>query len=152
MSTPFTQSRVSKAVWPWMKQNRGTVIKKPSVLFSLIPLLVGSTMAAWVYYHSHTVLAYCILSVSLFVFVSSQFFPSIYNGIQKVFHGFSYVVGTCVTWVLLVPFFYICMPLIGAISKITGKSPLQRTIEVKRVSYWQNCIDNRSIDDYKRQF
>lgn len=152
MAGPYTQNKVSQAIWAWQTPQSGVQKAKPSLAVSLGTLLIGCAVALFFFFYDHPIMASVVFAISLLVFVSSRFFPAVYAVIEKVFQKLSYFIGSGLTWVLLLPFFYICFPLGRIMQKMKGKDPMQRDLDRDAVSYWQTCRETPSVDDYKRQF
>jgi len=128
MTTHYSQNQVSEAIWPW---------QKPVSSQQDVP---------------HLTIAILAFSISMFVFIAARFFPKGYVVIERFFKKFSAIVGGSLTWLCLVPFFYICFP-IGKIAQILKKKdPMHRKLDSEAGSYWQTCKERESVEDYKRQF
>jgi hypothetical protein len=152
MGTPYTQNKVSQAIWSWQGPQSEMQKAKPSLALSLVTLLIGCTVGLLFFLFEYPIMALFVFSISLLVFLSSRFFPAVYAVIEKVLQKLSYFVSSGLTWVLLLPFFYICFPLGRLVQKVKGKDPMQRNFDREAVSYWKTCKDKPSVDDYKRQF
>ena len=151
MSGKFQQNRVSEAIWPWQQRGKSQN-HLPTLSFSLLMLAIGWGIGSLLYFYDHLVIATLAFSISTFVFVASRFFPSLYFAIERIFQKLSVVVGTALTWICLVPFFYICF-CIGRVSQLLKKKdPMQRALEPEAKSYWQSCKESASVEQYKRQF
>ena len=152
MTTPYSQNKVSEAIWPWQKPVSSQQDVPPTLLFSLLTLLVAWAIGSLLYFYGHPTIAILAFSISTFVFIAARFFPKGYVVIERVFKKFSAVVGGSLTWLCLVPFFYICFP-IGKIAQILKKKdPMHRKLHPEVGSYWQTCKKRASVEDYKRQF
>ncbi len=148
----YSQNRVSGTIWPW--QNREAVYGKvlPSLLFSLTTLLIAWGIGTFFYSSGHLNVAVLVFVISTFVFIASRIFPKLYWTIESGFQKLSVFVGKGLTLLFLVPFFYICFP-IGKLAQILRKKdPMHRVLHPEAVSYWQQCKETSSQEDYKRQF
>jgi len=152
MSVPYTQNKVSQAIWSWQSDRSGKQQAKASLGIAIGALLVGCTVASLLFFYNHLIMASIVFSVSALVFLSSQFFPAVYSVIAKIFQKFALIIGNCLTWVFLLPFFFICFPMGRIVQKIKGKDPMQRDFKRDATSYWQTSRKTPSVDEYKRQF
>lgn len=151
MSGQYQQNKVSAAIWDWQNRKQGERTA-PSLLFSMITLAIGWAIGGLFYIYGHMVIAGIAFGISTFVFIASRFFPTLYFGIERIFQKLSVVVGTVLTWICLVPFFYICFGM-GRISQLLKKKdPMQRALQPEAKSYWQSCKESASVEQYKRQF
>ncbi len=152
MGTHYLQNKVSSAIWPWQKVRPSQGKQLPSLLFSLLTLLIAWAIGCLLIYYGHSTIAILAFCISTFVFIASRFFPGVYALIELVFQKFSGFVGVTLTWIFLVPFFYVCFP-IGKLAQIVKKKdPMHKTLKPEVVSYWQTCKERSSVEDYKRQF
>jgi len=152
MSSQFSQNKVSEAIWPWQKAVSNPKKAQPTLLFSLVTLLIGWAIAGLLLFYNHSTMALLVFCIATLVFLASRFSPGVYAVIELFFQRFSAFVGTSLTWLFLVPFFYICF-CIGKVAQIIKrKDPMHRTLDPEAVSYWQTCKKPSSSEDYKRQF
>ncbi len=151
MNGAFRQNLVSKTIWPW-QTSKSSTSTGPSLFLSLITLTVGLMMAGLFVLFHHNRMALLVVGISLAVFLCSRFFPKVYRGLEKVFQGFSHLVGQALTWLLLLPFFYVFFVGGRLLQKITGKDPMSRAWDRNADSYWCNKIKGSDPEQYKRQF
>jgi len=152
MSDDFQQNSVSAAIWPWQKSISGKVEVQPSLLVSLVTLVVGWTIGSLLYCYGHTTVAVLAFGISLFVFLAARFFPSVYSVVEQIFQRFSSVIGLTLTWIFLVPFFFICFPFGRMAQVLKRKDPMSRKLDPDTTSYWQSCDKTSTTEEYKRQF
>lgn len=152
MSKQYIQNKVSEAIWPWQRPASEQGKAKPTRFFSLLTFSIAWAIGVLLLFLGHSTIALLAFCISTFVFIASRSFPKVYAAIELVFQKFSGFVGTTLTWICLVPFFYVCFS-IGRIAQILKKKdPMHRTIEPDTASYWQSCEERSSVEDYKRQF
>lgn len=148
----YPQNRVSKTVWPWQNRAGVHVNVPPSMLFSLTTLLIAWGVGTLFYFTGHLNVALLAYIISTFVFIASRFFLKLYKVIESGFQKLSAIVGKGITLLLLVPFFYICFS-IGRLAQILKRNdPMLRTLHPEAGSYWKQCKETSSVEDYKRQF
>lgn len=152
MSSDYSQNKVSEAIWPWQELGPGRKKALPGLTFSVLTLLAGWIIGSILYFYNHTSIAIAAFSISTFVFIASRFFPKIYWFIEGVFQKFSSLVGSFLTWIFLLPFFYICFPVGKLVHILKKKDPMHREFDSEATSYWQSCKKRDSVEDYKRQF
>ncbi len=152
MSQQFKQSQVSQAVWPWQEKKSAGKADKPSLVFSLITLAIAWSIAGLFYYFNHSTMAIVVVCISSFIFFSAQFLPKVYHAIENVFQKLSHYVGLSLTWLTLVPFFYICFGIGRFSHEITGKDPMTRELDDHLPSYWHEREAGVDIEQYRRQF
>jgi len=84
----------------------------------------------------HTVPAIIVGTISVIVLISGLFFPSVFLKIEKFGKLLGTWVGTGITWLLLVPLFYIVFALGRLILVITKKDPLDRKFPSLAKTCW----------------
>lgn len=150
----FMQNPVSAAIWPWASSVEGAeaLPGRPWAKL-LISTVVGSGMATFALVRGHGTAAsviYCIVGV---VVGSGLVYPPLYRRIERVFSRFALWVGTALTWILLVPFFFLVFPVGRVCLALKRRDPLNRACPTDEDSYW---VAHRRADDpetrFRRQF
>lgn len=145
---------VSNAKWTWKALGKAPAPKKPmsrqvkATIQAVIMSIVGSVLFA--YFHHH-IAAYIVWFLAALVLVGGLFVPAIFHGFEKFGMLLGKWVGTGLTYMLLVPFFYICFLPGRIIQIITGNDPMTRKFPTKEPSYWIPRKPVRSIDQYRKQ-
>lgn len=152
MTERFEQGPVSRTIWSWQEKAASTAPDRPALTSSLITMSIGLAAAAIGYLLGHLTLAVIIVSVTLVIFGCSRFFPGAYRYLERFFQLLARGVGLTITWVILVPFFYLGFTLGRAAQKITGRDPMTRKLEPETQSYWQEKQPVDDIEQYRRQF
>lgn len=151
MGTDFRQGPVSRAVWPWTEEK---VVRdhKPSLVFNLVTLAIGLGIAMLFYSFNHQLMAGIVACISTFIFLCARFAPAIYLRIEKLFQVLGHYIGQTLTWLLLVPFFYICFGFGRLVQIVLGRDPMRRKYDTTLESYWQEREGGVDIEQYRRQF
>lgn len=147
-------SPISKEIWPWMGQEESGTDKgkSPSLQLSFFMLVIALCISGVFYFFNRFWPSIIILTISIILFCCAVFFPSIYQIIHRIFQVFGRWVGRVLTWVLLVPFFYIFFPIGRLIQKISGNDPLHRRCPSSKRSYWIVRESGSDHEGYRRQF
>lgn len=95
--------------------------------------VVALVMFHWLEYYIMACVVSCLAVLVLF---SARFVPVFFIGVERVIAVTARLVGSGVTWLLLVPFFYLCFVPGRLILLMSGKDPLNRKIEKDRQTYW----------------
>ena len=151
----YIQNKVSATVWPWVNPTANSTPVEHSIKTTFIGLVIGSTMGSLFYFVSHhdnhIIMAYIVWGITALVFISAICMKPLHRLLMKFFGGLGFVIGKILTWVLLVPFFYICFPVGHFFNALFGKDPMTRKCPTDLPSYW---VDRPAITDkeyYKRQ-
>lgn len=143
----------SIAVWPVSKQNTPSAAATPHRLTAVIQAVVILALATLLLvFKKPLVLCLALYTIGALVLFGGLFFPPLHRLFDQAGKWLGRVVGRALTWLLLVPFFYLCFPLGRLILRLRGADPLTRNWDRQAASYW---IDRKPVTDaahYTRQY
>jgi len=147
------QPAVSKVVWPWTGATHSEKPDIPCKQKAFIGFLAGSCFAALIYFHKpdHRIFSYVILGIASFIFLNALLFPPVYAGIHGGLKVFARWAGLAMSYMLLVPFYYLVFPFMRLLQLLTGKDPLNRKFPSGESTCWE---DRSPVSDkayYTRQ-
>lgn len=152
MTDKYKQSAVSHAVWPWQGDKVSSGQRKPALVMAFASLGFAWVLAGLVYFFLHPAIAIIVICISSFFFFCGQFLPTVYGRLLTLFQKLSRSVGVVMSWLMLVPFFYICFGGGRLVLKITGKDPMKRGFDSRKTSYWEKRKDGFEVEQYRKQF
>ncbi|MDO5675253.1 MAG: hypothetical protein Q4G66_10105 [bacterium] len=152
MKKDFEQNAVSAAIWPWANDDAGTSPRGSSCTKGLIPFAIGLCIAALFFYFDRIVFAAVVLALASSIFLGSRVSAAFEKRLDAFMKRFSVVVGTIITWSLLVPFYYVWFGTGRLMQLLRGRDPLMRKLEPELPSYWQDVQENQDPDRYRKQF
>jgi len=128
-------------------------MKQPSNIRILIQPLVMILVGVFlIFVLGHRILGYIIGGSGIIVLFLGLFITPAAKGLirlqKKVMKG----IGIILTWLLLVPFFYLCFIPGRIILLISGKDPLNRKFPTTNESYWSPYKGSIEPGQCKRQF
>ena len=145
---------VMEAVWPWRKPDlefrKGSRRRKirSLVMFGVV-FCVASLL---VFIMNHLWFGVVLYSLSGLILAGGFFVPPVYYLFDWLGQRLTYIVGTSTTYLLLVPFYYLCVLPRRLLLMLSGKDPMQRRWETDSDSYWADRQSPENIDNYKRQY
>lgn len=142
---------IAAVVWRW-KESANPVTPPTHTTRAVIQALIMFTVAGTFAFYHRTIPSCIVGSLGLFVLVSGIFFPPAFSAFEKSGRLLGRGIGTVMTWLLLVPFFYICFPAMRLINTLAGKDPLQRKLDKNQKSYWVDRKPVSGPEHYTRQF
>lgn len=152
--TDYQQNLVSQATWRWMDPpgTSGHAPKGPNRMKVLIttPIALAIAYAIHHFFH-HTTMAWVVAGIALFIAFSAAALPPVYAAIDRAFLKFGHWVGVGVTWLLLVPFFYLMFVPGHAILALFGKDPLARRRLPAGASAWRKHPGITRVEHFRRQ-
>ncbi len=149
------QKQVMDIVWPWKKSVEITKVEpsRPALKKLLLELLITVSVGTlfWFAFKEKQVVAVVIFTIASYTFLTGIFVPPFHYAFKRLFQKFAVGVGAAMTWILLLPFFYIFFT-IGRISQlIFRKDSMNRACPTEADTYW---IKHPATDvaSYSRQY
>lgn len=113
-----------------------------------IPALVGAVF----YAKGKPVAGEILWAVGAFVLVSGLFFPRVFAQWERFGAWLGLAVGTALTWLTLVPMFYLVFLPGRLVLLAMGRDPMNRKFPTNSPTYWVPRKPVGAADEYKRQF
>ncbi len=136
----FEQNAVSKVVWRWTETAAPKPAGMPRQAKAFIQFLVMAAIGALFYFfpraHPHRVMAYIVFSLAGIVLFSGLFIPPLFKLIERFGAWLGRIVGTGLTYLLLVPFFYLAFAPAHFFLNLRGKDPMCRAVPTSATTYW----------------
>ena len=148
----YQQSRVSSVGWPWQRSvlvtaANGRSTRREALIQVAIMWAIALAIFAFIPH-----MAYVVFGLSLFIFVTGFWFPSLFRMIRTGFQRFGVFVGMLLTWLLLVPFFYLAFFPARIVLLLKRKDPMNRAFPSPKKSMWIPHKCRETLDRYERQF
>lgn len=86
------------------------------------------------------------------VLISGLWVPVVFCGIDRAVRALATAVGAMLTWMLLVPFFYLAFVPTRLIQVIRGRDPMHREFPGRDTSFWIPHKARTTEQDYRKQF
>ena len=147
--------QAAAVVWDWNRPGTAAsrnVPRHSPRLVGMVQGLVGASVALAIHlFWSQTLgtVVFCIAGIILFSALVSP--TGLYRVIQGLFTTLGNTTGRALTWLLLVPLFYLFFLPFGALLRRGRRDQLKRYFEPDKESYWEPHKPF-SAADYNRQF
>lgn len=146
----------NKSVWPCSKETAPasptTNVPHATPTRAFIQFAIASTIALLLYFlFKKPVMAAIVAVISTTVLVCGLFIPAAFLAIEKFGLKLGEWVATGLTWILLVPFFYICFVPGRIIMTLSGKDPLNLKFSSAAKTYWVPRTPVNDISRYQKQ-
>ncbi len=144
---------IEQAVWPWRdplaKDKAGPAARRWRAVIQAG--VVAGVASLFLFYGRHYGFSLFLYVLSAIILLSGLFVPSVFNLFEQFGRRLGIWVSTGITWLLLVPFFYLCVLPGRLILILLGKDPMCRCWERGRQSYW---VDRKPAPPqfYTRQY
>lgn len=147
--TPFKQNPVSRAVWPWTEEEEP---RPPSRVKPVVFACIGWSVAALLYFRfHHRVMPSIVAVLSTLTFIGGVWLPPLCRGIERVLRLLGRWIGQALTYLLLVPFFYLVFPFARLGLLLRGKDPMRRAFPTEEPSCWMDHPRREDRDALRRQ-
>jgi len=98
------------------------------------------------------VVATIVFALAALVLIGGLLVPPLYRAFRKAGHGLAKGVGVALSWILLLPFFYICFPLGRLLLLLSRKDPMNRGFLPENKTYWSKHRPLPPPETYRRQY
>jgi len=123
-------------------------IARRAALQTLIPLAVAAIFV----WKGRAVAAGIVAAIGAAMLISGLFIPSLFLKLDQGGRWLGKVAGAALTWLLLVPMFYLVFVPARLVLAVTGNDPMARKFPTKSATYWIARKPVASPDEYKRQY
>lgn len=141
---------VQAVVWPWRAPAvaPGPRRSLAALLRAALPLLVAG--ALW--RADRPLAAGLVAGVGSAVLLLALLLPAAHARLEHALQRLGYGVGTLVTWLLLVPVWWLCFVPGRLAFALAGKDPLQRALRRDASTYWLPKPPHARPNHWTRQF
>ncbi len=141
----------SRVVWSWGTDSRNTpaVRRTPTLA---VRVAVGAAVGALLYFLLHReVLAWVVCGISMLMLASGLLLPALYAKIERLVLKLGQVAGAVLTWVLLVPAYYVIFGTGRLMLAVRRRDPLKREFPTSLPTYWEDHQVDTDPVRYRRQ-
>ena len=148
-----TISPVVTAIWPWREPLRCESPERALRMKAMIQALVLAAIGMLLVFRLHHVTAGLVVStIAMCLYVVGVGAPRAFAPVDRLAVRAGTVAAAGLTWLLLVPFFYVVFGTGRLILLVTGKDPLHgRKLPGER-SYWTPHRGRPDAKQYENQF
>lgn len=156
MSAPRAgRPEAASVIWRW-RDLPGPTGRGPSArrarLVGTAQALVGALAATLLYRFWSTTMGTVVYAVSALILLSALLSPGgAYRAIQGLFDSLGHATGRALTWLVMVPLFYLFFFPFGLLMRRGRRDRMKRRFEPDLASYWEPH-KAFSAADHERQF
>ncbi len=154
-SAAMENDPVSEVVWNWRKPAARRVEQSPAVRrrHAVIEFCVVLAVSMFVrFVLKHEIMSTIILCIGSIVLIGGLFIPPVYHGFKRFGAALGRVLALVVTWILLVPFFYIFFTIARLGCLIQGKDLMCRRFDADATTYWVDHPGTPPPEQYRKQY
>ncbi|HPT16917.1 MAG TPA: hypothetical protein PK388_06515 [Kiritimatiellia bacterium] len=147
-----TSDRVMETVWPWWKTPAGQVAESCGRR-ALIQAAILAAVGAGLRFGLHReIMAGVAWGMGALIAVSGFFLPSLFRALERLGGRLGHGTGVALTYLLLVPFYFLVFVPARAALALRGKDPMQRRFPAPEASCWTPKKTNPKLNHYRKQF
>jgi len=148
--------QIYEAIWPWRVSESGggeAASERPGTrrvfceagIMCVVGVVLGPVLGK-------TVMSGIVFTLAALVLVGGLWINPLYRGFRKAGFWLAKGVGIGLSWVLLVPFFYLCFPVGRLFLILTRRDPMHREFLPKDRTYWSLHRPLPEAAAYRRQY
>ncbi|MCX7007791.1 MAG: hypothetical protein NTY53_11190 [Kiritimatiellaeota bacterium] len=128
---------MAATMWKWKESGAAKPPPKSNLTMPLVQTAIAYAIASFlVFYRHHYILGSVLYGFGTLVLLAGLFVPPLHAAITRFGKWLGRVVGVGVTWLLLVPFYYLFFTTARVFLMMSGKDPLTRRWDRAAASYW----------------
>lgn len=118
----------------------------------LARVAIPAALGGYLLWRGRPIPAAALGTIAAVLLLAGLFLPALYGKIDRLGRAFGRLVATALTWVLLVPMFFLVFAPGRLVLKLRGVDPLTRKCPSSEPTYWVPRKPVSGDADYKRQF
>lgn len=151
-------NRVMQVTWDWRSYTASDSaaaataaagLRRGAVIQALVMGLVGGMLYFGLH---HLLFARVVWALAGLVLILGLAFPPAYSPIHSFGRRLAKVVGNALTYLLLVPFFYLFFTPVALILRVQGRDPLHRKFRDPQWTYWVGRSSKERDENIDKQF
>ena len=140
--TPAGRPEAAEAIWNFTADERAAAV--PAAVPGRVRLrgslqaLVGVGVGVVFFLFVSPTLGRIVMGIAGFILLSALVSPTVvYAGIEKLFDSLGHLLGRAMTWLLMVPLFYLFFLPFGLLFRRGRRDRLRRYSERDAATYWE---------------
>lgn len=145
---------VTSVIWRWKETGPPPAAKSHSkpALRAVIQAAIVAGLGSLFLWRGHKGMAIFLISMGAFLFVSGLFIPWLFLAVEKFGKKLGRWAGGALTWLLLMPTFFILFFPGRLILWLTRRDPMRRRFPSREETYWVPRRPVEKIEQYTRQY
>ncbi len=136
--TPAGRPEAAEAIWNFTADERATAAPSRVRLRGSLQALAGVGVGVVLFLFVSPTLGRIVMGIAGFILLSALVSPTVvYAGIEKLFDSLGHLLGRAMTWLLMVPLFYLFFLPFGLLFRRGRRDRLRRYSERDAASYWE---------------
>jgi hypothetical protein len=135
---PAGRPEAAEAIWSFTRDERAAVEPGRVRLRGGLQALVGVGVGLLMFLFVSPTIGRIVMGIAGFILLSALVSPTVvYAGIEKLFDSLGHLLGRGMTWLLMVPLFYLFFLPFGLLFRRGRRDRLRRYSERDAATYWE---------------
>ena len=148
----ITSDRVMETVWPWQKGLAAQPAEKHGLRATVQAGILAAVGAGLFFGLHHKAMAGAAWAMGALVWISGLWIPRLFKAIERLGHRLGQGTGILLSYLLLVPFYFLVFAPAHAVLALRGKDPMNRRFPSPDESCWTPKKSIANLNHYKKQF
>ncbi len=149
-------SSVQETVWNWRDsagpgkgKSEASSLRRQAVIQAVVMGVIGFVLYQWI---GHHLFARIVWGLAGIILVLGLVAPAAYRPIHRFGQWLGRAVGALLTWVLLIPLYYLVFSPGALLLRLQGRDPMHRRMRDRRYTCWIPRNRPATPETYNRQF
>ena len=147
-----TSDRVMETVWPWQNGSMAQPAEKNGARATIQAAILAAVGAGLFFGLHHKAMAGAAWAMGALVWISGLWIPRLFKAIERFGQRLGQGTGILLSYLLLVPFYYLVFVPAHAVLALRGKDPMNRRFPSPAESCWMPKKPIANLNHYKKQF
>lgn len=153
--SPSGRAEAADAIWVDRHSARAEPVASAARnrIVGVLQALATATLGSLLFVFWSQIAGSVALCVGAVILISALTSPTgLYVGVQRLFAAFGYQTKRALTWLLLVPLFYLFFVPFGALMRRGRRDRMKRYLEPDAETYWEPHPTVDSMQRHQRQY
>lgn len=146
---------ISKPDWKWRYQRNQPAVSRHGagpgkLIFQSIIAFAVSALLVFIFHR--VIFADIVAGIGLLILICGLFIPKLDAAFERIVGVFAFGVGQALTWLLLVPFYYLCFLPGRIILALIKRDPMNRDFNPLMPTYWEKMNSIQDGDRLTKQY
>jgi len=146
---------LSEPAWKWRYQSNQPAVTRHGpgpgkLIFQTIIAFGVAALLAFIFHR--VVFAGIVAGIGTLILACGLFIPGLYAAFERLVGFFAFGVGQALTWLLLVPFYYLCFLPARMLLILARRDPMKRAWDSSATTYWDEKHDLQDNNRMTKQY
>lgn len=147
----MSNKTVIAQIWPWDQPRPASTpaSRRTRAIIQFTVALLAAGILLWIHHYR---MATVVLAIGVIVLFSGLFLPKVFAALERAGQMLGYAAGTALTWILLVPVYWLVFTPGRLLLLVLRRDPMRRAFPTQIPSYWIPRPPVKDVKQYTKQF